>query len=425
MDSKEESCRRAQIRKRKKRRKRRKQMIRLMKIFIVLLFLVLTGLIVWNLFFAGPKVKKTLICEAGSTLPEAADYLKKEYKNVKILKEPDAEAMNHVGEHEVVLEVEGREVTSILKVEDTVKPSVTVDEHVTATPDGAEAAELLSSVEDATDVTVSYKKEPDFGSEELQEITILVTDEGGNETEVSAMLEIIFDTEAPVIEGVEELHVPAGTAVSYKRNVTVTDNKDEKPKLTVENDGVDLNTVGDYPIVYVAEDKAGNVTRIETVLHVEKPNVENATEELVNAEADKLLARITTEDMSQYDKAKAIFFWVHENIGYLDGSPKDDWVKGAYMGLVEHQGDCYVYFATAKCLLTRAGIKNMDIAKIPAETRHYWNLINLGDGWYHYDTTRRKDKTYFFYTSDAELMEYSRSHRDSHNYDPAQYPKIQ
>lgn len=232
------------------------------------------------------------------------------------------------------------------------------------------------------------------------------------------------DTEPPVIEGVEELFVPQGASVSYKRNVTVTDNADENVKLEVDADQVDLNTIGDYEVVYRAVDSAGNETQISTVIHVEKPSAENATEDSVNAEADKVLAQITTADMDEYEKAKAIF-WVHENIGYLDGTPKTNWVEGAYHGLVERQGDCYVYFATAKCLLTRAGIKNMDIEKIPTKTRHYWNLIDLGDGWYHYDTTRRKDKTYFFYTSDEELMKYSRTHHDSHRYDPEQYPQIQ
>lgn len=421
----EEHRRDVQGKKRRKKRRRKKRLFRLMQTLLISLILILLLLIFWNLFFAGIRVKKALVCEAGKALPKAEEFLKKEYESVKYLKAPEESVMNHVGETEVLLEVNGEKVTSVLRVVDTIPPKAAAEDRVTATPEGKKAEELLSSVEDATDVKIFYEKTPDFTAEAVQKITIVVTDEGGNETKISTELEMIHDTEAPVIEGVEELHVPAGTSVSYKRNVTVTDNCDEKPKLTVENDGVDLNTVGDYPIVYVAEDEAGNVTRVESIIHVEKPSVENATEELVNEMADQLLAQITTEDMSQYEKAKAIFFWVHDNVGYYDGTPKTDWIQGAYRGLAEHKGDCFVYFATSKCLLTQAGIKNMDIEKIPAKTNHYWNLIDLGDGWYHFDTTRRKDKTYFFYTSDEELMKYSRSHKDSHNYDPEKYPEIQ
>lgn len=267
---------------------------------------------------------------------------------------------------------------------------------------------------------------------ELQDIvakTGTYTEEPGRSTgqEAKALTEKeappLKDQEPPVIEGVTELTVSMGSTVSYKRGVTVTDNSGGAVDLTVDTSQVDLNTVGTYPITYIARDEAGNVTEVPSFIHVEEPV--SATEMQVNEAADEILAEITTEDMTEYEKAEAIFFWVHDTISWSDHSPKDDWVQGAYQGLIEKKGDCYVYAMASKCLLTRAGIKNMDIAKIPTSTEHYWNLIDLGDGWYHFDATRRKDKTYFFYTSDDELMNYSRNHYDSHNYDPSQYPEIQ
>ncbi len=233
------------------------------------------------------------------------------------------------------------------------------------------------------------------------------------------------DSEPPVISGVKELTVSAGSSISYKKDVTAADSSGEEVSLLVDSSGVDLNTVGDYPITYIAEDSSGNVTQADTIVHVTEAAAESATEREVNEKADEVLAGITTEDMSQYEVAEAIFWWVHDNISYSDHSPKVDWVQGAYSGLIEQKGDCYTYAMTSKCLLTRAGIKNMDIEKIPSETSHYWNLIDIGEGWYHFDATRRKDGNYFFYTSDEELMEYSREHDDSHNYDASKYPEIQ
>ena len=55
---------------------------------------------------------------------------------------------------------------------------------------------------------------------------------------------------------------------------------------------------------------------------------------------------------------------------------------------------------------------------------HYWNLIDLGDGWHHFDTCRRKDGSTFFYKTDAELMEYSLANDNSHNYNRDLYPEI-
>lgn len=407
------------------RRARRRRRILIIKMILILIVIILavTGLI---LFLNRPRVAEEVEREAGSALPTVSDFLVKDNANAKIVSGlDDSVDMSVPGEYPVVIEISGKEYNSVLRVVDTTKPQVTTKNVTIFTTGTVEPEDLIESIEDVTATTVAFVGSPNLSQAGSYEVTIAVTDAGGNTTEATAQVEVVADTEPPVIEGVEDITIPAGTSVSYKRNVTVTDNLDEDVELTVVTDGVDLNTVGDYPITYIATDSAGNVTEVSAVLHVEQASVENATEDLVNAKADEILAQITTEDMDQKEVAEAIFWWVHENIGYKDGTPKTNWVQGAYRGLFERQGDCYVYFATSKCLLTQAGIKNMDIAKIPSRTNHYWNLIDLGEGWYHFDATRRKDGTYFFYTSDEELMEYSRNHNGSHNYDPSQYPEIQ
>ena len=95
---------------------------------------------------------------------------------------------------------------------------------------------------------------------------------------------------------------------------------------------------------------------------------------------------------------------------------------------VNRRGDCYNYACMAKAMLTRAGITNMDIERIPAgNSLHYWNLVDIGDGhgWYHFDTTPRVDgnPTILLWT-DAQMMEYSQAHGNCFNYDRAVYPAI-
>ena len=67
----------------------------------------------------------------------------------------------------------------------------------------------------------------------------------------------------------------------------------------------------------------------------------------------------------------------------------------------------------------------MDIEKSDtSHSRHYWSLINLGDGWYHVDCTPRKgndDK--FFMVTDEELEAYSKKHSNSHIFDKTKYPE--
>ena len=128
---------------------------------------------------------------------------------------------------------------------------------------------------------------------------------------------------------------------------------------------------------------------------------------------------------------KAIYDWCHSKIAYTEGTSKTDWVEGAYSGIVKRRGDCYAYAMSAKCLLTQAGITNMDIERAPLTNRkHFWNLVDIGEGWHHFDTCRRSDGSTFFYLTDAELMAYSEAHitrsypMGTHYYDRSLYPEI-
>ena len=72
-----------------------------------------------------------------------------------------------------------------------------------------------------------------------------------------------------------------------------------------------------------------------------------------------------------------------------------------------------------------AGIENVDVVKsVTTHSRHYWSLINLGDGWYHVDCTPRTGTgDNFFMVTDAELEAYSSKHRNTHIFDTTLYPE--
>ena len=50
--------------------------------------------------------------------------------------------------------------------------------------------------------------------------------------------------------------------------------------------------------------------------------------------------------------------------------------------------------------------------------------MDLGEGWYHFDTTPRPSNPRIFLWTDEQLMEFSAAHGNSHDYDPDQYPGI-
>ncbi len=236
------------------------------------------------------------------------------------------------------------------------------------------------------------------------------------------------DTEPPLISGVRDQTVYIGDTVSYKKDVTVTDNVDKDVKLEVDSSAVNLKKAGTYSVTYSATDSSGNTATKKAAFKVaEKPKETSADTSGNKAQADKLadevLSKIIKDGMSQKDKAKEIYHWTKSNIGYVDHSDKSDWVKGAIQGLSKGSGDCFVYFATAKELLTRAGIQNQDIIKV--DGHHYWNLVNCGSGWYHFDTTPRKGDNDFyslFMLTDAQIKAYSSKHGKSHVWDASKYP---
>ncbi|MCM1193084.1 MAG: hypothetical protein NC123_13240 [Butyrivibrio sp.] len=321
----------------------------------------------------------------------------------------------------VNIEVDGIIYESFLNITDTVPPVVEVRNLTRFTNTPVSAEDFLVSVQDITEVTAAFAEEPDITVPGSREVALVFTDESGNETRTSAVLTLEEDTEPPVITGARDITYVMGTSISYKKNVTVSDNSGGEIPLNVDNSQVNLEAEGVYPVTYSAADDSGNTASV--TINVTVIAMTYDVNE-VYGYADAVLASIFTEGMTEYEKLRAIYDYVKGNVGYISHSDKGDWVKAAYEGLVNKQGDCYVFASTTKVLLDRAGITNMDIEKIPAKTMHYWNLVDIGEGWHHLDTTPRKDHPVIFYWTEAEMMDYSAKHGNSHNYDHELYPEV-
>lgn len=366
------------------------------------------------------RVVEELTVEAGSGPPALQDF---------VIEGEEASFVTGIyqfdytvpADREVTLRVDGADYKTMLHIVDTIAPEMAVRDLQSFTKVPRKPEEFVVSVRDVTEVSLRFREEPDITLEGEQTVVVVAADQGGNETVKEAKLILAADTEAPVITGVEDLTILEGDAISYKKNVTVTDNCPDGLELMVDNSEVNLSAEGEYPVTYIARDASGNETTVTATVIVEPRMYDLQT---VYALADSVLAEITTPEMTPLEKVKAIYRYNTGNIAYINHSEKDDWARAAYEGLAEHKGDCYVYACTAKVLLDRAGIQNMDIEKIPTSRRHYWNLVNLGDGWYHFDTTPRTDHPTIIMWTEAQLMEYSGRHHNSHNYDHTLYPEV-
>lgn len=416
-----ERKRKRQERKRREeeaQRRRRRLMVRGGGAGLIAVILII---VVYRLFFSNP-VLRTVTVEAGAQDFQTADFLRRDV-DAEFVTDMSQVDTSHVGEQKVVLDAGGKERTSTLVVQDTTAPKAQPETAMINIDGDLSADELVTDIDDATDVTCSFKEKPDLSQEGTVPVTVILTDEGGNTAEVDSEVEVIVDTEPPVIDGVAPLEGFIGDPVSYKSEITVTDNCDKEVDLEVDNSDVDTETPGTYDVRYTATDKAGNTAEAETTITIkEKPDNYVEPEE-VYAEADEVLAEITTDDMTLKEKARAIYDWCRANIGYISTSDKDSWTNGAHQGFTQHQGDCFIFFSTAKALLTEADIPNIDVVKSDtSHSRHYWSLINCGDGWYHFDTTPRTGGGEFFMLTDEELLSYSASHNNSHIFDQSLYP---
>lgn len=246
------------------------------------------------------------------------------------------------------------------------------------------------------------------------------------------------DVTAPQLIGVRDLVVALNGTVSYRDGVSAVDDVDGPVAVTIDAAGVDLTVAGEYSVIYSAQDAAGNRTeQTVTVTVVETATVDQGQDEQTEDEApggtgvggipltqvtredvdrlcDQILGKITNSGMSQWDKAKAIFNYVNGHVKYVGSSDKSSWLVGAYVGFTRGRGDCYNYYACSKALLTRADIPNVDLERVGGNSRHYWQLVNTGNGWYHFDACPHPNgyPLYAFMITETQARAYTEQVKD-------------
>ena len=371
-----------------------------------------------SLFLAD--IHEIVIIEAGDPLPGIDDFIIAAEAAYFI---SDMSQINNTIPDKYVIEfiVDGGIFESILFIVDTVPPVFTVHDISGFTLVPRAAVDFVTDYYDVSPVTFHFLNEPDLEYIGTQDITIIARDGGGNEAAQTTLLTLWADTEAPVIKGAVDFTVQAGDTIMYMKNVVAVDNNPIGLEFYVDQSAVDVFTPGIYPVRYIARDLAGNET-IRTINLTIVPKEYDIDK--IYERADEVLARIINEDMTEREKLWAIYRYNVNNIFFEATWEKVTPEQAAYDGLFNRRGDCYVYAMTAKVLLDRAGIKNEDIEKIVTSTRHYWHLVDIGDGWYHFDTTPRTDKVIIFmWTQEQieELMEETRYR--SHRFDSDIYPR--
>lgn len=202
----------------------------------------------------------------------------------------------------------------------------------------------------------------------------------------------------------------------FKKYVSAYDDRDGKVTFKVDTSGINWKKEGVYKIKYTAKDKAGNTTTAKAKVRVYKPQTAESI-------ADEVLRSITKSSWSDEKKLRAIYKYVKKHCSYVDSNKHKDWRNTAVKGLRYESGDCFMYYAISRLLITRAGIPNIMVERYPAKTngKHWWNLVYVRGGWYHFDTTPRLRPGKFCLVTDAQLRMYSTGYTFS--FKKKYYPK--
>ena len=133
--------------------------------------------------------------EAGTELPDIRSFLIDDY-DVERIEGLSEEVMRLPGTHPVTVTVDGKEYSTTLTIVDTVPPAAETETVIAPPESELSPEEFLRNVTDATEVTTEFIQGPDPDIREFQQVTIRLTDLGGNSTDVSAGL--LFSLAQPV-----------------------------------------------------------------------------------------------------------------------------------------------------------------------------------------------------------------------------------
>lgn len=179
---------------------------------------------------------------------------------------------------------------------DTTRPVISGTSNFTheigdSEPNWLAGVSALDDVDGAVDVTID-KSAVNLNEVGVYDLIYKAVDSAGNEATRTVKVTVVEkDTTKPVISGTKNFTVEQGSdKPNWLQGVTVTDNKDNNPTITVNDSAVKLDTIGTYNLVYTATDASGN----ETVVTVTVTVIEPAVEETVSFGTDPYNQSATT-----------------------------------------------------------------------------------------------------------------------------------
>ncbi len=314
-------------------------------------------------------------------------------------------ANSDIGDYEIVTTKDGIEIKTIIKVTDLTPPTLEL-KNITMYDDekiNGKDSFIVNTFDASGEVTTTLKNEINYSNIGSQEIVIEAVDKYGNKTEKTATLTIKKDTIGPVFSGLSQITIARGAGINFESGVTAKDDRDGICGFDVDKSKVNTNVAGTYYATYTSKDKKGNTTtkKRKIVVNHNQEDTENKFNEYYNNNlAGKSVLQIVET--------------IRNGIGYNTNWGGDDPI---WYGLTNRKGNCYVHALLVKKALDKKGISSIIIHT--TDKTHYWNLVNEGGKYAHYDSTPGSHDIYD--ATDDE--KFNSAGMKGRNWDRNAYPK--
>ncbi len=182
---------------------------------------------------------------------------------------------------------------------------------------------------------------------------------------------------------------PSTRSKKYTKSITIA--KSCKIRAVAIKDGVKSKELILSYEIYDYADIISDVDRFQTAIQNNKVDKLSETDQKICLAIEKIMSEIITNDMSDYDKVKAVHDYivnhsVYDYTNYVAQTLPD--VSYRIEGVILNgTAVCQGYADTFQLFMNLLGIDNRMMSGYAKGEGHAWNLVQLNGNWYHIDTT--------------------------------------
>lgn len=296
------------------------------KLYIILalfIFIVLLFVYMWTrpkivFYHDVDKIEINSQFDAKSYIEKVRGYHKNE---VKI--DTSKVHNDQLGKYVITYQIGDDQYEHSVEVVDTKVPQFQVVKNIKSDTSGKlEAKDLVSDIKDETKTKVFFKEDYDLKKAGKQQVSIVVEDEGKNQTIKKTTIQLIDDEEAPVLQGVGDIVIEKNKKADYLKNIKAQDNLDPQPTIQVDDSQVDTTKAGTYQLVYTVTDRSNNKRtyqqKVSVVTKLIQKDKGQSQEKIVYLTFDDGPSQNTKKILDILDQyhAKATFFVTGTNQKY-------------------------------------------------------------------------------------------------------------